>query len=191
MALNLNYKMIVSATLYQVSWLVLIFGSALWVPFVLLGFLLAHYVFVARSFSGWQAVALLAIFGFLIDCFLAFVKVYQFDSPLLTWLAVLWVVFSVSLPFGFGFILKNRVFASVLMGLFAPVSYWVAIGARPDVSFGAWGEYALIVVGVYWAIFIQIAITLYRRFPAQAQNSSNFFKNFANPSRNSLKSSKV
>lgn len=185
-------SVLISAVLYQVSWAVLIFLGSVWVPVVFVGFFVAHYVFVCRSFAGWQATLLFATCGLGVDCLLAVLGIYEFTQPIPVWLAVLWLVFSASVPHAFGFLLKNRLLAGLLGGIAAPMSYWVAIEARSDVAFGEYlGEYGLIVVGLYWGVLMQLAISLYEVYSPYLASPSSSFKKEAKPSMNLTKSSKV
>jgi len=176
MPFRINPVIFFSAALYQVSWLVLVFMQGYWVPVVLVVFGVLHWRFVSKGKGNWQAVVLFALVGLSTDCLLALLGVYRFDSPIPLWLAVLWLVFAASLPYAFGFLLKNRVLASALAAVAAPSTYWVAIKARDDVGLGAFAEYGLIFVALYWAIIMQLAVSLYnsKSLASIAKNDSSF-----------------
>ena len=144
--------------LFKASWMMLVvYQSAAIVPALLI-------IFV-KLFS-WQGlghslalVLTTVLAGVLMDLILAGVGVFVFAEPFFPpWLVILWLSFALTLPRGFGFILKLHASLQALIGFIAGGVGYFAGNFLGAVEFGIAPVPALLLIALLWALFVPTLI---------------------------------
>jgi len=150
--------------LFKVSWILLVvYQSAAIMPALLIIFVK---LFSWQNLSHYLALVLTTVLaGVAMDLMLAGAGVFVFSEPFFPpWLIILWMSFALTLPRGFGFILKLHVSLQALTGFIAGgVGYFAGymLGA---VELGIAPIPALLLIAVLWALFVPTLIWLDTNF---------------------------
>lgn len=150
--------------LFKASWIMLvIYQSAAIVP--------ALFIIFVKLFS-WQdlghslALVLTTVLaGVTMDLTLAGAGVFVFAEPFFPpWLVILWLSFALTLPRGFGFVLKLHPSLQALTGLMTGGFGYFAGHLLGAVEFGIGSVPALLLIALLWAIFVPTLIWLDAKF---------------------------
>lgn len=151
---------IMSAILFQIGWFVCIFCPPIIAFIYVASYIVIHFLYISHQPLLWLFSLRLFFIGIAIDAFWVYSGVIQLnsvDKVIPYWLASLWIMFALALPFGFGFIRKHNALA-VGLGLFcAPLSYIAGAASRDDVMLMLPIWQSICCVGVSWAVMLLLS----------------------------------
>jgi len=129
-----------------------------------LGFLFLYANFISRDTKVLVFAALLAAIGYALDAVWLRIGLFQMPGALPpVWLAILWFLFSLSLPFAFCFLRQRYLLCSLIGGFGGAFSYISAIALRSDVEFGFSIPVVFSSIFLLWAILFPLAFFLYEK----------------------------
>ena len=159
---DLKRKGLVCGVLFQVFWLICIFGTEYFALLAICAFVALYVTFISREPKDFFFASCLALLGYSIDALwlkFGIIEMPQSLPPL--WLAMLWCGFSLSLPYAFFFLRHRTKFAIILGGVGGASSYASAIAIRGDVAFGVPLWMGVIYIAMWWAILFPSAMRLW------------------------------
>ena len=120
--------------------------------------------------NDWQSdlilAAFLSVIGFAADTALLHAGVLSYATPVPwiqaapVWIVVLWAGFALTLNHSMGFLHGRPMWAAVFGLLGGPLAYWVADNVWDAATLSSNTAYALIALGVVWAILTPAAMAL-------------------------------
>ncbi len=170
MDLSEAQKGVLCGVLFQLLWFICIFCPLFVILLSSAGFLLLYFTFISNRFQDFVFAGVLAAIGYSIDAIWLYIGVFEMPSlipPL--WLGILWLLFSMSLPYAFYF-LRHRIYlGAVVGGLGGGLSYLSAITFRGDVSFGVPVYLGFVYVATLWMIFFPLAMASWGYFTSSSR----------------------
>ena len=181
MSKNLAF-LIFNFTGLQITWAACAYGAThentnLGV-YVGLGYILLHFLFSKFRFRDLKIMLTLAAIGILIDNtiarfnFVSFAETITNSFPLPAWLIVLWLVFSLMLPYSLYWLRKNLTIAAIAGAIGGCFSYVLGhhLGAL-NLSEPLWLSSA--VYFIVWGTFFPLALLIARHF-TQLKFANNY-----------------
>ena len=155
--LSARKQVLVSALLFQAAWPVAILANELIVIVYFAFFVAIHYFFVSSSKLLWLFSARVAVLGIFMDAMLfrsGVIVGVSLYPPI--WLILLWCMFSLTLPFAFGFLKGRYGLAAFLGATGGSMSYISGSLLRSDVSLMSPFIASVVIIAVAWAIFLPL-----------------------------------
>ena len=170
-------QIIASACVYQAGWFVcVLWGDYAALACVALSILFVYYLFNPPKRVWINAVRVTAV-GCAMDAILVYMGFYAVasESPTLPlWLACIWALFALALPYGFSFLAGRYVLASVLGALGGPLAYVGGAALSPALSLALPALEAAAILALLWAAMMPYLVWLTRT--GQEQSASALSK---------------
>ncbi|MBE8717842.1 DUF2878 domain-containing protein [Cellvibrio polysaccharolyticus] len=157
--MNTRGRLVLNAGLFQIGWLACVFGAQQgWLLLIAIACLAAHVRWVAEDRNEWRSLVQVAVCGWILDCVLGYVGVFDFgDNHLLLplWLALLWLLFASTLRYSLRWTAQPWWMGSVLGACGGALSYFGGAKlAGVGLPLGLWPS--LLLIAAIWALLFPL-----------------------------------
>lgn len=157
---------LLNLALFQLGWLICLYGGDGWALMCCVLLLLVHTRFVMTDTREVAIILCFTALGCAVDSLLSLAGVFLFDNDVLViplWLVCIWSLFATTLCHGFLWLRERLLLASLLGGVFGTASY-VAGSKIAAVSFGMPFWLTVTVLALVWAMIFPLGVYFSGRY---------------------------